>query len=172
MWFLGFNVYEGRLKKKPIGHVLKAAVCIFRCLVRMNGKNKLIFVSGVFFDLFFIILALNVKILWVSIVCGTAFIAYLAMELYLLYHYKHSKKQEKHRMQSQKPARHYYYDRWYTPADSTQLENEADKVKKRKNHIVNFFFSERFFITLVSERLKVVWNWVPQLTPVPFLISK
>jgi hypothetical protein len=54
------------------------------------------------------------------------------MGIYLTYHYKHSNKQEKQRMQNQKQAYHQYYDQWYTPASSTYLENEADKIKKRK----------------------------------------
>ena len=85
--------------------------------------------------IFFIILSLNLRVLWMNIAFVTVFTAAIGASLYLTYHYKHSKKEEKQRMISQKPLNHYYYDRWYTPADSTQLENEVEKVKKRKNSL-------------------------------------
>jgi hypothetical protein len=81
---------------------------------------------------FFMFLALNVKIFWLSAGFFVAFSAFFIMELYLRYHYTYSKSEEKRRIISQKPLNRYFYDRWYAPADSTELEYEANKLRKKK----------------------------------------
>ena len=82
---------------------------------------------------FFIILALSMRIPWVSALLVFVFAAGIAIPIYTMYRYKHSDKHEKQRMISQKPLNRYYYDRWYTPADSTELDYQIEQIKKRKN---------------------------------------
>jgi hypothetical protein len=38
-------------------------------------------------------------------------------------------------MIAQKAINSYYYNRWYTPADSTELDYQIEKIKKRKKPI-------------------------------------
>ena len=85
--------------------------------------------------IFFIILALIMRPLWVSTPLVIVFAGCIAIQIYLIYHYKHSNKQERHRMISQKPLYRYYYDRWYTPADSTELDYQIERIKKRQKTI-------------------------------------
>jgi len=84
--------------------------------------------------IFFIILALSMRILWVSAILIVIFGSGVAIPLLWKYHYLHSGKEEKKRMINQKQINHYYYDRWYTPADSTEIEYQIERIKKRKPH--------------------------------------
>jgi hypothetical protein len=84
--------------------------------------------------IFFIILALSMRILWVSAILVFIFGSGIAIPLLWKYHYFRSGKEEKKRMIDQKQINHYYYDRWYTPADSTEIEYQIERIKKRKPH--------------------------------------
>jgi hypothetical protein len=83
---------------------------------------------------FFVILALNMRVLWISVILVFVFGLGIAIPIYWNYHYKHSSKREKELMITQKQINHYYYDRWYTPADSTEIDYQIERIKKRKNH--------------------------------------
>jgi len=56
-------------------------------------------------------------------------------EIWTEYRWHYGPRKEKLRMRAQKPARHYYYDRWYTPADSTILNYLASKLREIKKKI-------------------------------------
>jgi len=103
-------------------------------MTKMTRRRKLLLYSGFFIAMytFFIILALSMRILWVSAPLVIVFAAGIVIPIYSMYHYRHSNKQEKHRMISQKPLYRYYYDRWYTPADSTELDYQIERIKRRK----------------------------------------
>ncbi len=53
-------------------------------------------------------------------------------EIYTVYRRFYGTKKEKLQIESQKPAGHYYYDRWYYPADSTRMNFLADKARELK----------------------------------------
>jgi len=55
-----------------------------------------------------------------------------AIPIYWKHRFNHAEKVEKQLMISQKKIYHYYYDRWYTPADSTELDYQIERIKKRK----------------------------------------
>jgi hypothetical protein len=74
------------------------------------------------------------RILWVSAILVFIFGSGVAIPLLWKYQYLHSGKEEKKRMIDQKQINHYYYDRWYTPADSTEIEYQIERIKKRKPH--------------------------------------
>ncbi len=81
---------------------------------------------------FFVVLALMMQIFWLSPVLVLIFGSGIAIPIYWRYHFKHSGKKEKKRMASQKQINRFYYDRWYTPADSTELDYQIERFKKRK----------------------------------------
>jgi len=62
----------------------------------------------------------------------------IAIPIYWKYRFKHAEKEEKQLMISQKKINHYYYDRWYTPADSTEIDYQIERIKKRKNQLGKF----------------------------------
>jgi hypothetical protein len=100
----------------------------------MTKKRYLLLYYGFTFAIyiFFIILALSMRVLWVSALLVFVFGSGIAIPIFWKYHYRHSGKEEKERMITQKQISHYYYDRWYTPADSTEIECKIEKIKKRK----------------------------------------
>jgi hypothetical protein len=57
----------------------------------------------------------------------------IAIPIYWKYRYRHSNKWEKEQMIAQKQISHHYYDRWYTPADSTEIDYQIDQIRRRKN---------------------------------------
>jgi hypothetical protein len=84
--------------------------------------------------IFFIILALSMRNLWVSAILVFVFGSGIAIPILWKYRYNHSGKEEKKRMIAQKQISHYYYDRWYSPADSTEIDYQIEQIKKRKKH--------------------------------------
>ena len=77
---------------------------------------------------FFIFVSLLANGYWLTPILIAGYIG----EIYAAYRRLRGKKEEKLQMESQRPARHYYYDRWYFPADSTRLGYLADKIREIK----------------------------------------
>ena len=100
----------------------------------MTKKRYLLLYYGFTFsiDIFFIILALSMRVLWISATLVLVFGSGIAIPIYWKYHYRHSGKREKERMTAQKQINSHYYNRWYTPADSTEMEYQIELMKKRK----------------------------------------
>lgn len=83
--------------------------------------------------LFFIIIAFSSGTLWPNTIVALVFASAFAIPIYWNYHFRHSPKKEKERMISQKQFNSYYYNRWYIPADSTELDYQVERIKRRKN---------------------------------------
>ena len=101
----------------------------------MTGKRHLLLYYGFTFAIFtfFIVLALNMRIPWIIGILVIVFGSGIAIPIYWRHRYRNSGKGEKKRMVDQKQINHYYYDRWYTPADSTEIDYQIERIKKRKN---------------------------------------
>ena len=101
----------------------------------MNRKRISLLYYGFTFAVFafFVILALNMRVLWISVILVFVYGWGIAIPISWRHHYRHSGKGEKERMVAQKQINHYYYDRWYTPADSTEIDYQIERIKKRKN---------------------------------------
>jgi len=101
---------------------------------KMTKKRLLLLYYGFPFAIyiFFIILALNMRVLWVSAILVFIFGSGISIPILWKYHYKHSGKREKQRMIAQKQINSHYYNRWYTPADSTEMDYQIKQIKKRK----------------------------------------
>ena len=103
----------------------------------MNRRHKLvlcsIFSTALF--LFFIILAVFMTNVWMKTLLAFVFASGIAIPIYWKYRFKHAEKEEKQLMISQKKINHYYYDQWYTPADSTEIDYQIERIKKRKKPI-------------------------------------
>jgi hypothetical protein len=103
----------------------------------MTRRHKLLLSSAfstVVF-LFFIILSIVITNLWMKTLLAFVFASGIAIPIYWKYRFKHAEKEEKQLMISQKKMYHYYYDRWYTPADSTEIDYQIERIKKRKKPI-------------------------------------
>ncbi len=102
----------------------------------MTRKRILLLYYGFTFAVFtfFVILALSMRVLWMSTILVIVFGSGIVIPIYWRHRYRHSGKGEKKRMVAQKQINHYYYDRWYTPADSTEIDHQIERFKKRKNH--------------------------------------
>jgi hypothetical protein len=102
--------------------------------MKITHRRKWFLYTGFFTVIyaFFVVLALILQIPWLTPILVLLFGSGIAIPIYFRYRYRHSSKAEKRRMVSQKALNSYYYNRWYTPADSTQLENEATKLKRKK----------------------------------------
>lgn len=89
----------------PITVHLKSELPIYFRHRKMTRRKKLMLYSALDISIyiFFIILALNMRVLWMSIAFVTVFTASLGASLYLMHYYRHSKKEEKQRMISQNP---------------------------------------------------------------------
>jgi len=107
---------------------------------KMPKKTLLLLYYGFPFAIyiFFIILALNMRVLWVSAILVFIFGSGIAIPILWKYHYKHSGKREKQRMITQKQINSHYYNRWYTPADSTEIDYQIEQIKKRKKALKIF----------------------------------
>jgi hypothetical protein len=101
----------------------------------MTRKRHLLLYYGFTYAIFtfFIILALSMRVLWISIILIIVFGSGIAIPIYWRYRYAHSGKEEKELMVAQKQINHYYYDRCYTPADSTEIDYQIARIKKRKS---------------------------------------
>ena len=100
----------------------------------MHKKRQLLLYYGFPFAIyiFFTILALNMRVLWVSAILVFIFGSGISIPILWKYHYKHSGKREKQRMIAQKQINSHYYNRWYIPADSTEMDYQIEQIKKRK----------------------------------------
>ncbi len=98
----------------------------------MNRKQKAIIVFNTVLSLFLLVLVVNIKPWWASAFLTFIIAGYLVWYFYMMYHMKHADKKKKEKISKQFSANHYYYDKWYTPADSTRMENEVNKLKKKK----------------------------------------
>jgi hypothetical protein len=100
----------------------------------MTRRHKLLvtsaFSTAIF--LFFIILSIVMTNLWMKTLFAFVFASGIGIPIYWKYRFKHAKKHEKQLMISQKKIYHFYYDRWYTPADSTEIDYQIERIKKRK----------------------------------------
>jgi hypothetical protein len=107
---------------------------------KMPKKRLLLLYYGFPFAIyiFFIILALNMRVLWVSAILVFIFGSGIAISILWKYHYKHSDKREKQRMIAQKQINSHYYNRWYTPADSAEMDYQIEQIKKRKKPLKIF----------------------------------
>ena len=92
-----------------------------------------VFSTAIF--LFFIILALFMTNLWMKTLLAFVFALGIAIPIYWRHRFNHAEKAEKQLMISQKKIYHYFYDRWYTPADSTELDYQIERIKKRKKQL-------------------------------------
>jgi hypothetical protein len=103
----------------------------------MTRRRKLQLYTTFFIAIyaFFLILALSMRVLWVSIPLALLFGAGIAIPIYWKYRYGHSEKKEKKRMIAQKQINSHYYNRWYTPADSTELDYQIEQIKKRQKRL-------------------------------------
>ena len=103
----------------------------------MTRKHKLL-LSSVFSTailLFFIILAIFMTNFWMKTLLAFVCVSGIAIPIYWKHPFNHAEKVEKQLMISKKKIYHYYYDRWYTPADSTELDYQIERIKKRKNRL-------------------------------------
>ena len=107
---------------------------------KMAKKRHLLLYYGFPFVIyiFFIILALNMRVLWVSATLVVVFSSGIAIPILWKYQYKHSSKRGKQRMIAQKQINSLYYNRWYTPADSTEMDHQIELIKKRKKSLKTF----------------------------------
>jgi hypothetical protein len=76
------------------------------------------------------------RVLWVSALLVFACPGTLYQSSWK-YHYRHSGERGKERMITSKQISHYYYDRWYTPADSTEIECKIKKLRKKFFYLKN-----------------------------------
>jgi len=65
----------------------------------------------------------------------TVLVAGYIGEIYTVYRRFYGTKKEKLKIESQKSARRYYYDRWYYPADSTRMNSLEDKAREIKRRL-------------------------------------
>lgn len=72
---------------------------------------------------------------WISPILALLSATGLTLPIWWRNHYRHSSKKEKERMGAQKSFNSYYYNRWYTPADSTEMDYEIEQIKKRKKSL-------------------------------------
>ncbi len=99
----------------------------------MPKKRHLLYYGFTFaIFVFFIFLALNIRVLWMSAILFFVFSSGIAIPIYWKYHYKQYGKKEKERMIAQKQINSYYYNRWYTPANSTEMDHQIELIKKEK----------------------------------------
>jgi hypothetical protein len=103
--------------------------------MRLKPKTLLFAAFGVFMYAVFMFFIFSTGVLWVSVGLGALATAAITAELYYHYHYKHANAKEKHRIQAQKPMRRYFFDRWYTPADSTTQNHLTEELLERKKKI-------------------------------------
>jgi hypothetical protein len=103
----------------------------------MTRKHKLLFYSAFSsaIYLFFIILVLSSGRIWPNILFALLFGSGVVIPIYWKYHFRHSGKEEKKLMIAQKQINSVYYNRWYTPADSTELDYQIERIKKRKQPV-------------------------------------
>jgi hypothetical protein len=100
---------------------------------KMPKKRHLLYYRSTFaIFVFLIILALNMRVLWMSAILVFVFGSGIAIPTYWKYHYGQSGKKEKERMIAQKQINSYNYNRWYTPADSTEMEHQIELKKEKK----------------------------------------
>ena len=107
--------------------------------MKITHRTKWLFYSGFLTVIygFFIVLALLLRILWLSPIIVLLFASGIAIPIYFRHHYRRSSKAEKKRMINQKALNSYYYNQWYIPADSTELDYQIERIKKRKNLSIN-----------------------------------
>ena len=100
----------------------------------MNRKRISLLYIGFTFAVFtfFVISALNMRVLWISVILVFVFELGIAIPIYSRHLYRHSRKGEKERMVAQKQINHYFYDRWYSPADSTEIDYQIERIRKGK----------------------------------------
>ena len=105
--------------------------------MKITHRTKWLFYSGFFTVIygFFIVLALLLRILWLSPIIVLLFASGIAIPIYFRHYYQRSSKAEKKRMINQKALNSYYYNQWYIPADSTELDYQIERIKKRKKPI-------------------------------------
>jgi hypothetical protein len=105
--------------------------------MKIDHKSRWLIYSGFFTVIygFFIVLALLLRILWLSPILVLLFASGILIPIYFRHQHRHSNKAEKQRMIAQKAINSYYYNRWYTPADLTELDYQIEKIKKRKKPI-------------------------------------
>ena len=87
-------------------------------------------------SIFFIVLAFSMRVLWISAILALVFSLGIVMPIYWRYRFRHSGKKEKERMIAQKQINSYYYNRWYTPADSTRMDYNIELIKKKKKTLM------------------------------------
>jgi len=66
-----------------------------------------------------------------GIAMGTFFTALLLGTLYKYYRNSRANQKEKHQMDSQIQTEGHYYKIWYTPADSTELQYQKEKMQEK-----------------------------------------
>ena len=105
--------------------------------MKIDQKSKWLIYTGFFIVIygFFIVLAILLRIPWLSPVLVLLFASGIAIPIYFRHHYRHSNKLEKKRMLSQKSINSHYYNRWYTPADSTELDYQIERIKKKTRQL-------------------------------------
>jgi hypothetical protein len=100
----------------------------------MQAKTKSLlantFILGTF--AFIVILSTGIRVLWISASLATLWTSLLITILYTNYRHQHASIKEKKRRNQQQPIRSHFDNIWYRPADSTLLEHEQKKLKRKK----------------------------------------
>lgn len=101
--------------------------------MRMPRKvfSRIILVFGLCILPFLILASILAKAYWITPILVAAYVG----EIWTEYRWHYGPRKEKLRMRSQTPARRYYYDHWYTPADSTRLDYLAGRLREIKKKI-------------------------------------
>jgi Flp pilus assembly protein TadB len=73
--------------------------------------------------------------IWGTLLMGGFFTALLIGTLYRNYRYYRANQKEKQAMLKQRPTNMHYYNKWYRPADSTELEYQRQKAEEEKKRI-------------------------------------
>jgi hypothetical protein len=103
--------------------------------MRVKPMTLLSVSFAVFMFVLFVFFAFSVKNLWISAGIGALLAIAIAAEIHHQLRYKRANKKERHRIESQKPLRRYFYDRWYTTAGSTQSDHLKEELLETKKKI-------------------------------------
>lgn len=103
----------------------------------MKTKTKRVLYNAITIATYavFIYLSTLTPNIWGTLIMGGFFTALLIGTLYRNYRYYRAGPKEKQAMLKQKPTQMHYYNKWYRPADSTELEYQKQKAEEEKKKI-------------------------------------
>ncbi len=100
----------------------------------MKTKTKRILYNAITIATYSILIYLSTLTpnIWGTLIMGGFFTTLLIGTLYRNYQYYRADSKEKQAMLKQIPTNMHYFDKWYRPADSTELEYQHQKAEEEK----------------------------------------